>query len=122
MYELQGMIIFAILILISAESIANDHFKYRKAVKILIIILFIIETSSYLFRLYNKLFIERLLHRIVELIYILLNCSICYNMNEFLGNKYSLLSIYYTSMILIIIYIFVPLEKYHFGRLKYVHK
>eukprot|EP01084_Bolivina_argentea_P254106 427097_1 len=101
------MIVFIVLVLLSVENVQNDHYKYRKRVLSLLYVLFICEITSYILKCNRYVFSQKLIHKFgVELVYIILNCSICYNMNKFLAKSSQTLSlILYGSVGIIITYI-----------------
>ena len=108
------LIVFILLVFLLAENISQDRHMYRKRVFLLLKILFFCEVTSYLFKLNDYTLIQKLIHKFgVELVYIILNCSICYNMNKFLANSSQSLSyIVYGSIGMILIYIIMLHTKY----------
>lgn len=108
------LIVFILLVLLSAENISQDKYLYRKRVFLLLKVLFFCEVTSYFFKLNDYSLIQKLIHKFgVELIYIILNCSIIYNMNKFFAHSSQSLSyIVYGSIGIIVIYIILSHTKY----------
>ena len=107
------------LLLISAETIDKDQFNYRRRIKLFLLIICISEIISYILQLHYHFGVQRWIRKIgVELIFIILNCSVIYHMNKFLGNSPSTLSrIFYGSTIIVVFTCILPHSKY--GRLTY---
>ena len=107
------------LSLISAETIDADQLNYRKRIKLFLWIICISEIMTYILQLNYYFETQRWIRKIgVELIFIILNCSVVYHMNKFLGNSPSTLSrIFYGTTIIVISTGILPHSKY--GRLTY---
>ena len=108
------LIVFIVLVFLSAENVRHDRYKYRRSVLSLLYVLFFCEVTSYIFKVNEYEAIQKLIHKFgVELVYIILNCSICYNINKFLAKSSQSLSlIVYGSIGIIFVYILVLNTKY----------
>ena len=112
-------ITFVTLLLISAESVEKDQYQYRRRIKLLLIIILFSEISAFICQLLYKPLTQQNIRKIgVELIYMILNCSIIYHINVFLGKHPKTLSrIFYGAGLLIICTGILPYDT--FGRLTY---
>eukprot|EP00483_Globobulimina_turgida_P010538 UN10559 len=93
------------VLLISAESTEKDQFKYRRAVKYCLTPLLFSEIMAFGLQLNDYSKPQIIIRKIgVELVYILLNCSVVYHMNKFLGNPPSTLTrVFYGAAVLILV-------------------
>ena len=77
---------FITVLLIRAESIDKDQHKYRRTVKYCLYVVSLSEIFAYGLQLYGLPLWQQVVRKLgVELVYMVLNCSVVYHMNGFLG-------------------------------------